>query len=98
MSLTALFTYASLGTFAGAAAATTLLVEAAKRLPGVRRLPPRLLALVIAMVLLVVPRIVSRSLVWSGAPLLLLNGLLVAFSAIGVWHIATSVNSSGKGG
>ena len=88
-----LFTYESLGTLAGAVAATTLVVQALKDLPGLRALSPRLLSFLVAFVLLGLARLASASVTWSLLPLLALNALLVGSSAIGTYQCTASLRS-----
>jgi hypothetical protein len=89
--MSGLFTYQSIGTLAGAIAATTLVVQAIKGLPGVRRLSPRLLSFLVAFALLSLARIASGPVAWSLLPLLALNALLVGSSAIGTYQCAVAL-------
>ncbi len=83
-----LFTYPYLATFAGATAATALVVASVQGLPGLRSLSPRLLAYLVAVVVLGLARVYTGPTQWSDIPLLLLNALLVASSAIGASQVS----------
>ncbi|MDI3317601.1 MAG: hypothetical protein QJR14_08315 [Bacillota bacterium] len=78
---TGLFTYSNLGTLAGASLATALVLEAIRPLPGLHRLPARLVALPVATLLLALAEAARGDLRPGDAPLLVLNGLLVASAA-----------------
>lgn len=88
--MSGLFAYGTIGTLAGAVAATTLVVQAIKRLAVLGSVSPRLLAYLVATVLMFVDSLATGALAWSQVPLLLLNGLLVASSAMGTWQVATA--------
>lgn len=92
--MSTLFTYPSLGTFAGATVATALVVAAIQGLPGVRALSPRLLAFVVALVVLGLARVSTGPVDWGDIPLLLLNALLVAASAIGAGQVSSNAIAS----
>jgi hypothetical protein len=89
--VTSLFTYASLGTLAGAAAATALVVAFSRRLPWLVRLSPQLLAPVAAFVILLLAQAGTGGLTWGGLPLVALNALLVAVTALGGSQAAGAV-------
>ncbi len=82
MSTVSWFTVATLHTAAGASLAVMLVVEGLKRIPGVRQIPARGLAILVAEGLLAVLSPPESAAV-SGWLVLLLNGLLVGTTAIG---------------
>lgn len=92
--VTDLFTYPTLGTLAGASVATTLVVEALKPLPWLRRFSPRAIAFPVAMAVLAMAYAATGQLSLGNLPLLVLNGLLVASAAVGTWHLAADRPSS----
>lgn len=84
MSTSTLFTYASLATLSGAALAAALIVQVAQSSPWLRQLPQEVVAWVAAVVVLGVAMAAQGQLQPVEIPLLLLlNGLLVAATAIG---------------
>jgi hypothetical protein len=91
---TMFFTYQFLATFAGASAATTLVVAAIAGLPGVRSLSSRLVTYLVAVVLLGLGLVFTGQAQWMDVPLLFLNALLVATSSIGVTQITSEAVAS----
>ena len=83
MSTNTLFTYASLATLSGAALAAALIVQVAQSSPWLRQLPQEVVAWVAAVVVLGVAMAAQGQPQPVEIPLLLLNGLLVAATAIG---------------
>ena len=83
MSTSTLFTYASLATLSGAALAAALIVQVAQSSPWLRQLPQEVVAWVAAVVVLGVAMAAQGQPQPVEIPLLLLNGLLVAATAIG---------------
>ena len=83
MSTSTLFTYASLATLSGAALAAALIVQVAQSSPWLRQLPQEVVAWVAAVIVLGIAMAAQGQLQPVEIPLLLLNGLLVAATAIG---------------
>ncbi|MEW6425631.1 MAG: hypothetical protein AB1523_12995 [Bacillota bacterium] len=82
-----LFTYDSLGSLTGAVTATVLVVQFLKNLEPFKRFPSRWLALAVAEGVVAVNSIATGHFTLKELPLHLLNGLLVAASAIGSWEV-----------
>jgi len=82
-----LFTYASLGTLAGAVAATVLVVDSIKELGFLKRFSTRCLVVVVAEGIVFLADIAAGSFTVKNVPLCVLNGLLVAASAMGSWQV-----------
>lgn len=81
-----LFTYANLGTLAGAVAATVLLVNFIKEVGPFKRLSTRCLAVIIAEGVVFLTNLAAGSLTIMNVPLCIINGLLVAATAMGSWE------------
>ncbi|CAA7601436.1 Hypothetical protein DEACI_2103 [Acididesulfobacillus acetoxydans] len=83
------YTYSSLDSLTGAVTATLLVVEFLKNLGPFRHLPTRWLVLMVAEGIVTGTGIFAGHFTLSGIPLCLLNGLLVAASAAGGWHVVS---------
>ena len=82
------YTWGMLGTIAGAAAATLLIVQFIKApLDRVWHIPTRLLVYVIAAGLMLLSSAVMRGLTWPDVPLILLNAVVAATSAMGTYEM-----------
>lgn len=88
--MTTLFTYSTLATLGGAAFATSLLVNVAEQLRPLQRLPSGVLAWGIAIAVLAPAIGFQSGLHLRDMPLLVLNGLLVASTAVGANHVTAS--------
>ncbi|HBC94856.1 MAG TPA: hypothetical protein DCZ10_18640 [Pelotomaculum sp.] len=82
-----LFTYATLGTLAGAVAATVLVVDSIKGFGFLKRFSTRCLVVVVAEGIVFLADIAAGSFRIKNVPLCILNGLLVAASAMGSWQV-----------
>jgi len=88
-------TWSLLGSYAGAVTATALITQFLKAVPLLKKAPPQLLSLCVAVVLL------ELSMLFSGAPTLenallsLINAVIVALSANGAYD-AVHTSSSRK--
>ncbi len=81
------FTWESLATLGGAAAATLLIVQFLKApLDKVWKIPTRWLAWLIAFVILLAANIVTNGFQWNNVPLLIVNAFLVTFAAMGAYE------------
>jgi hypothetical protein len=90
------FTYQFLASFAGATAATALVVAAIAGLPGVRSLSRRLVTYLVAVVLLGLGLAFTGQAQWMDVPLLFLNALLVATSAVGATEMTSAAVASAR--
>ncbi len=81
-----LFTYASLGTLAGAVAATVLVVDSIKELGFLKRFSTRCVVVVVAEGIVFLADIAAGKFTVKNIPLYVLNGLLVAASAMGSYQ------------
>lgn len=95
-----LFTYASMSTLAGAVAATILVVNFIKDARALKRLSTRYLVLLVAEGVVFLTNFATGTLTLMNIPLCILNGLLVAASAMGSWQVIQDrlFNNFGKGG
>ncbi|AGL00015.1 hypothetical protein [Desulfoscipio gibsoniae] len=82
-----LFTYASLSTLAGAVTATVLIVDFIKRLGFLKHFSTRCLVVVVAEGIIFLVDTATGSFKMRNLPLCILNGLLVAASAMGSWQV-----------
>lgn len=82
------FNYSSLGTIAGGATATALVVELLKDLHPLKNWPTRWLAVAVAETITLLSAWSNSLIQWDNLLLHLLNGLLVASTAISGWHLA----------
>jgi hypothetical protein len=82
-----LFTYASLGTLTGAVAATVLLVDSIKEIGFLKRFSTRYLIVLVAESIVFLADIAAGNFTVRDIPLCIINGLLVAASAMGSWQV-----------
>ena len=81
------FTWGDLITYGGAVMAVLIITEFTKDLPGIRRIPTRLWAYLIALVLLVLAAVfTAEELRAEDVLLCFVNGVLVAMAAVGSYH------------
>ena len=80
-------TWGDLVTYGGAVMAVLIITEFTKDLPGIRRIPTRLWAYLVALVLLVAAVVFTADRVRVEDILLcFVNGILVAMAAVGSFH------------
>ena len=81
------FTWGDLVTYGGAVMAVLIITEFTKDLPGIRKLPTRIWAYPVALVLLVPAAVFTADTIRAEDVLLcLVNGVLVAMAAVGSFH------------
>ena len=86
------FTWEYLGTYAGSTIAVMLFVQFTKDLPGIKAIPTRLWAYVIAAVLLVLATVFTVSPITPSVILLcLINAVIVAMAACGGYDTLRSL-------
>ena len=79
--------WGDLVTYGGAVMAVLIITEFTKDLPGIRRIPTRLWAYLIALVLLTAATVFTAdSLRAEDILLCLVNGVIVAMAAVGSYH------------
>ena len=80
-------TWGDLATYGGAVMAVLIITEFTKDLPGIRRIPTRLWAYMIALVLLVTATVFTGDRVRAEDILLsIINAVLVTMAAVGSFH------------
>ena len=80
-------TWGDLATYGGAVMAVLIITEFTKDLPGIRRIPTRLWAYMIALVLLVTATVFTGDRVRAEDILLsIINAVLVTMAAMGSFH------------
>ena len=79
------FTWGLLGTYSGAILATTLITQFIKELPGIARIPTRIVSYVIAVVVLILAQLFTKELTWSSAALTLINAVVVSLASNGTY-------------
>lgn len=86
------FDWAQLATIAGATAATLLIVQLLKLpLDKVWKIPTRIVAYVIALIIMLLATHFTTGLTWSNAVLSALNAVIVALSAMGAYELTFRV-------
>ena len=81
------FTWTDLMTYGGAVMAVLIITEFTKDLPGIRRLPTRLWAYLVALVILLAAAIFTGDSLRAEDVLLgFINGVIVAMAAVGSYH------------
>jgi hypothetical protein len=90
------FTIEMLGTYAGATIATALIVQYTKDLPGVKLLPTRAWAYVVAAVLLLLSTVFSSTVTVDRIILTFINAVIVAMAAVGGYDTLNRLRTSDK--
>lgn len=81
------FTWGDMATYGGAVMAVLIITEFTKELPGIRRIPTRLWAYLVSLILLVTAAVFTADKVRAQDVLLcFVNGVIVAMSAVGSYH------------
>ena len=82
------FTWEQLATIAGATLATLLIVQLLKLpLDKVWKIPTRIVAYFIALIVMLAATYFTQGLTWSNAGLAVLNAVIVALSAMGAYEL-----------
>ena len=90
------FTWEYLGTYAGATIAVMLFVQFTKDLPGIKAIPTRLWAYIMAAVLLVLSTVFTvRPITPSIILLCLINAVIVAMAACGGYDTLHGIKTGG---
>ena len=91
------FTWEQLATIAGATLATLLIVQLLKLpLDKVWKIPTRIVAYVIALILMIVATYFTIGLTWSDAGLAAINAVIVALAAMGAYELTFRKGDEGK--
>ncbi len=84
------FTWATLGTYAGAVLAVALITELIKGISWLDKLPTRVVSYVVALVVLIAANAVAGTLTWAAVGLCVVNAVVVALAANGAFDAATA--------
>ena len=87
------FDWPSLGTYAGATLAVMVVVEFTKELPGIKAIPTRLWAYIVAVALLVLSTVFTGNIDAPTVFLCFVNAVIVAMAAVGGYDITHKVKT-----
>ena len=87
------FDWNMLGTYAGATVAVMLFVEFTKELPGIKAIPTRLWAYVMAVAVLILSTVFTGQVDAPTVFLCLFNAVIVAMAAVGGYDITHKVKT-----
>ena len=85
------FSWATLGTYAGAVLATTLITQLLKELPGIAKIPTRIFSYVIAALILIGATIFTAGFSWTGIALACVNAVVISLAANGSYDAKVSI-------
>ena len=86
------FTWADLASYAGATMAVLIITQFTKELPGIVKIPTRIWAYILSVVILVLGTVFTVSPIGPQDILLcLINAVLVAMAAIGGYHTVADI-------
>ena len=87
------FTWEQLATYGGATVATMLFVQFTKELPGIKSLPTRLWAFIVAAVLMILATVFTAAEVTPGVILItVVNAVIVAMASCGEYDTLKSLH------
>lgn len=84
-------TWTTLGTYAGAVLATTLVTQLLKGLSFIDKLPTRIFSYIVAVALLVLANVFSGDVSLSGIVLCFVNGVVVSLASNGAFEAVDAV-------
>ena len=91
------FTWAALGTYAGATLLTGMVTQMLKGVNFIDRIPTRLFAYVVAALILIAANAIAGTLDWANAGLAIVNAVVVALAASGGYDaVMTDRDKSGE--
>lgn len=86
------FTWADLDTYAGATLAVLTVVQFTKDLPGIVKIPTRLWAYILSVIILVLATVFTVDQITPSIILLcLVNAVIVAMAAVGSYHTVADI-------
>lgn len=86
------FTWADLATYAGATLAVLTIVQFTKELPGIVKIPTRLWAYILSVIILVLATVFTVDQITPSIILLcLVNAVIVAMAAVGSYHTVADI-------
>ncbi len=87
------FTWGTLGTYAGALMATTLVTQLFKGTGFIKKLPTRVFSYLVAFAILVLSRLFTGQLDWSSLALCAINAVVVSLASNGAYDSACKLNT-----
>lgn len=91
------FTWADLATYAGATVAVLIMVQFTKELPGIVKIPTRIWAYILSVIVLVLATVFTVDAVTPSVILLcLVNAVIVAMAAVGSYHTVADIRENDK--
>lgn len=91
------FTGADLTTYAGATVAVLIMVQFTKELPGIVKIPTRIWAYILSVIVLVLATVFTVDAVTPSVILLcLVNAVIVAMAAVGSYHTVADIREKDK--
>ena len=87
------FTWEQLATYGGATVATMLFVQFTKELPGIKSLPTRLWAFIVAAVLMILATVFTSEVTPAVILITVVNAVIVAMAAVGGYDITHKVKT-----
>lgn len=91
------FTWADLATYAGATVAVLIMVQFTKELPGIVKIPTRIWAYILSVIVLVLATVFTVDAVTPSVILLcLVNAVIVAMAAVGSYHTVADIREKEK--
>lgn len=87
------FTWEQLATYGGATVATMLFVQFTKGLPGIKSVPTRLWAYIVAAVLMILATVFTVPITPAGIVLTLINAAVVAMASCGEYDTLHSLKN-----
>lgn len=91
------FTWADLVSYAGATLAVLTIVQFTKELPGIVKIPTRVWAYILSVVLLVLGTVfTSDKITASDIGLCIINAVIVAMASVGSYHTVADVREKDK--
>lgn len=90
------FTWGTLGTYAGALLATTLITQLFKGIAVISKIPTRIFSYVVAFIVLVLSRLFTEQIDLSAIALCLINAAVVSLASNGAYDTACKLNLMGR--
>ncbi len=90
----AFFTWEALATLAGAVAATTLITQLFKGVGFIDKLPTRVFAYIVALIVLLAATAFTGGLTWNSGGLCVINAVVVALASNGAYDAVVTTKTS----
>jgi uncharacterized membrane protein len=88
------FTWGDLVTYSGATLAVLIIVQFTKELPGIKKIPTRLWAYILSVMILVLATVFTTSPITPSIILLcIVNAVIVALAAVGGYHTVADMKA-----